>query len=581
MNDINDTESNNDVNQIFELLKTNNVFITGPAGSGKSYILKKLIEKIGNDKPKGVKAFLDRTFLQSNNNVVVLAPTAVAALLVGGMTIHSFFKIKVFLDDDEKKEEEWWDSLYKVQLESTAKIRKRSSLDGMKGEPFVDKANLGLVEYYQEVYKKGDYKYRNSHLQWWCEIFDRLKLTKYIFIDEISMVSGKLFNNIIKIIKFLKPMFEHIKRDEPKIAIFGDFYQLPPVEKNSSSTNIGRCFNTPGWAALNLSIYYLQKIYRQENSLFVKCLNYIKIGRLNNLTKTFLKYLNKHNIVDGNKIDENSIYLVGRNKHCDDYNNAKVSNIKAMNVNFHADVEGDVIYQYSIIENGVARKTSEYNYNNYEGKKEKSIMVDYKQKIVDIAPVPADLKVKVGEKIILIKNKYEKGKLIYPNGLRGIIEEIHDDHLLINVNIKPGMRKNNIVLKKEEWKITGFEKNGESTTLASFKQYPIKPGYAITIHKSQGATFDSVVIDPDVFGGEMFTPMLYTALSRCKDYNNIYLTRPIDMFRLSPNEYIDKFYKNSKYVNVKDKLEIYEDFNINMLNDGEKMLFESWVKKVG
>ncbi len=408
-------EFNDQFKKAFDLMEntSNNVFITGKAGTGKSTLL---------------NYFRNNT----SKDIAVLAPTGVAAINVDGQTIHSFFR---FRPD--------------ITLDSVKKYR---GYDG-------------------HIYK----------------ILDA------IIIDEISMVRADLLDCVDKFLRINgknsgKPF------GGVQMVFIGDLYQIPPIV-TSKERDIFRkqyksqyFFDAKVFEKLEMEFIELEKIYRQKDDVFINILNSI---RNNSVTEGQLKLLNKRLNSDfRSKLDDFYIQLTTTNDLSTEINENELSEIRG--------------------------KTFEYK-GIIEGKFEKHYI-----------PTDIDLKLKIGSQIMLVNNDVDDR---WVNGTVGKIVEIKENSKESDTIIVELLNKQLVEVRPHTWKIYELfyntDKNSlDSKTMGSFTQYPIKLAWAVTIHKSQGKTFNKVIID---IGKGAFTHgQTYVALSRCTSLDGIVLKKPIE-----------------------------------------------------
>jgi len=388
--------------KVIELaLEGHNIFLTGQAGTGKTYTLKKIINE----------------FKKKKKSVAVTASTGVASTHLNGTTIHSW---------------------------SGAGIKDKFILD--------------------DFYKIKNNKYS----------FKRIFNTDVLIIDEISMIQSHVLDLIEEICRFIKnpdKIFGGIQ-----IILCGDFFQLPPVSKNKKNY----CFNSQAWQILNLKICYLNKVYRQQNDLkFIEILNSIRNNSIKDEHKEILSSLSKNK-----KNKKNAINLYCKNINVDIENKTELNKMKE---------------EVFILKN----KTSG---------------IDFKIKSLQKNILAEEtLLLKKNSKIMLLVNNFKKN---YRNGtLCKIInfDELEDEKIIVETLND----KRRIEIEPYTWKIEEYDpalKNNKQ--VASISQYPIKLAWAITVHKSQGSSFDFVNLDlSDVF----IENMGYVALSRVTSLDGLYL----------------------------------------------------------
>lgn len=400
-----------------------NIFITGRAGTGKSTLLEYLRDNI-------------------KKNLVVLAPTGVAALNVKGQTIHSFFGFK---------------------------------------------PNITI-----EKIKKG----KNT------KVYQNLEL---IIIDEISMVRADLLDCVDKFLRLSR------NNEKPfggiQMVFVGDLYQLPPVVTYEDKKILDYfLYKTPYFfsayvmSQIDLAVIELKKIYRQKDNDFINLLNLIRNKKIDqeNLDLINKRYLNE-------KFD-NDLYitLTSTNKLSENINSEKLLEIKGKKYNYRAEIDGKFDNKYY--------------------------------------PTAGALDVKIGSQVMLINNDPKRR---WVNGSIGKIIDIKENFVTKNDIIIIRLDNGDIVnVEPNKWDIYTYIFNEQDNKInqkisGSFIQYPIKLSWAITIHKSQGKTFEKVIID--IGNGCFAHGQMYVALSRCTSLEGIILKKPIHKSDIIFDFRIEKF----------------------------------------
>lgn len=391
-----------------------NIFITGGAGTGKSFNMGKLI----------------KFFEENDIEVARLAMTGMASLqMVGGETVHSCFKTGVISDPE----------LYYSVVTNQMFIR---------------------------------------------ETADRLRILDAIIIDEVSMMRSDFLELLNEILRYV------MNSEKPfggKQVIFsGDFMQLPPVVKGGEEDEkIKDCFwafESEVWKALNLKIIYLTEIKRQDDVKFANALNMVRAGAVNQAVSEYFFKTHKHKFPDGIE----PVKLLSTNKEVDASNFSRLQTIEAEEEYYKADI---------------------WAKNEY-----------LKKKILQDVVAPEHLRLRKGCQVMLLKNS--KGS--YVNGSMG---EYVGKHSMIKdgksieclaVRLFDGNRL--VYVERAEWTIEKHKKGGFSDVEARFLQFPVKLGYAITIHKSQGMSIDFLEVNL----GKCFADgMAYVALSRARKYEGL------------------------------------------------------------
>ena len=424
-------EDNEYLNKIIGIInKGENIFITGYAGTGKSYILNKLKKKFKID---------------------VTSTTGLAAVNIQGQTIHSWAGVGIC------------NKPVNVVAEN---ILKRSNL------------------------KKQILK---------CNI---------LAIDEISMLDAQTFDYIDTVLKMVRD------NDEPfggiQVLLFGDFFQLPPVEKDEK----GFCFSSNCWKELNIKTIFLEKIYRQTDNKFIRSLNNI---RMNSITDEDLKLFNTRE-VKNNTYNSDILHIFSTNKEADTYNSLKFNNVKNP---VHTFISEDKIHKKKEVIS-VNKENPQKSLSKFD-----LITLDMFDKY---CKAPQILELKEGCKVMLLKNhNFAKGLI---NGACGVVLKIEEDAVIVKFDngIEEAITKNT------------FEYYREGELVSSRDQYPLRLAYGITIHKSQGMTLNELVVDCN----RIFEcGQAYVALSRIKTLDGLYL-RSFNPNKVVVNEEVINFYDSLK-----------------------------------
>ena len=389
-----------------------NIFITGKAGTGKS----SLIRYLKNNTKK---------------NLVLLAPTAIAALNINAKTIHSFFNFPFHI-------------ITKTDIKKHYNKRLINKIDTM----LIDEASMLRPD-----------------------IMDAIDLTL-----QVTRENKQSFGGI-------------------QMVLVGDLYQLPPVITNdeikimsSLYPNGHFFFNSNVFKNTTISKFELTKIYRQDDQKLIKLLDKVRNASLN---EDDLSSFNKRIVDEDWIVPEEVLTLSTNNTKVNSINASNLKNIDSKEYVYHADIEG-----------------------KYTG-----------------APVDAELKIKVGAQVMLVKNGEN-----WVNGTLAIIDSLSKDE--IHIKIKDEVYK----LEKEKWEKFEYKISNNKiipSVSATFIQYPLKLAWAATIHKCQGQTFEKVMIDMDF--GAFAHGQTYVALSRVVSLNGLFLRKPLKIEDFIFNPVIKEF----------------------------------------
>ena len=314
-----------------------------------------------------------------------------------------------------------------------------------------------------------------------------------VIIDEISMLKNADFAWAVKVLR----KAEKIKEGKIRMIVSGDFSQLLPVVTKSDAKILkkfkfdesGLAFTTSEWKSMNFKVIELTDIKRQSDREFVEHLHDVRLGS----AKT-LSYFDQF-VTDTPDYDE-AICICGTNAEADKLNMEYLNSLDGQPVALVAEKSG--------------RCTSG--------------MVD------DI------IVVKPGARIIFTANDVQNGT--YYNGQFGKIKAIGSTQIIVEIDDKP------VIIKPQEFRIYSYTATGGALTkkeLGCIKQYPFKLGKAITIHKSQGQTFDKVILSPKIFAAGQ----LYVALSRVRTPEGLQITDKIDPSSVMISDLVGKFYKDN------------------------------------
>ena len=409
----------------FDIVANTNtcLFITGKAGTGKTTFVKRIQEEI-------------------NKNFIVLAPTGIAAINVGGETIHSFF-----------------------------------------GFP------LEVLGPYTRI-----------------EVSDEKKMllekVDTIIIDEASMVRSDMVDGMDR---YLRSAFcTHMPFAGKQVVFVGDLYQLPPVVKRGSvdeemlndiyGAGMPFFYKAQVLKRMNLPKIEFRKIYRQNDADFVKILNKIRIGETK---KEDLEILNQH-VCNTKEVEDFSVTLSAFNNMAIKFNVDKLEGIEA----------------------------EEFI---YEGK----VIGDFKRKDF---PVPDKLRLKVEAQVIFCRNDYTHG---CANGTIAKVVALTEDSIKVSLENGSEFEVDKITWESTEKVYNRESRKIESKVVGAYSQYPIKLAWAITIHKSQGMTFDRMHLD--LTRGTFAPGQAYVAISRMRSLEGLTLSNAIMPHHITLNPEVRAF----------------------------------------
>lgn len=405
------------------------LFLTGKAGTGKTTFLKQLRET-------------------TTKKIAVLAPTGVAAINAGGMTIHSFFQLPF--------------------------------------GPFIPGALSGWNPAQQSSTNEHSLL---KNIRFNASKRDLLLQLDLLVIDEVSMVRSDTLDAIDIVLRHFRKQ-PYLPFGGLQMLFIGDLFQLPPVAGREEWGILQQVYKSPFFfdalVMQEAKPLYLEltKIYRQEDERFINLLNRIRNA---NPTQEDIDHLNSHyNENFQPKKEENYITLTSHNAKADAINRKALEELKGKSKIYKAEITGDFNERSS--------------------------------------PAEVELNLKEGAQVMFIKNDKGEERRYY-NGKIGIIHKMTSE----TITVKCPNEEDEITVEKEEWKNIRYSFNKEKDRLeeeelGTLKQYPLRLAWAITIHKSQGLTFDKAVID----AGESFAAgQVYVALSRLRSMDKMVLCSKI------------------------------------------------------
>ena len=411
------------------------IFLTGKAGTGKTTFLNDFVRK-------------------TRKKHIVVAPTGIAAINAGGVTIHSMFglPLRTFL-------------------------------------PTTDRVDSNLANNIADL--MPHFKYRKDKLKLLREI-------EIIIIDEVSMLRA----DVLDMMDF---SLRHVRRNQQKFGgvqmlFIGDLYQLPPVVRDEYV--LKQYYDSPfffdSYALKELPLITLEltTVYRQKDEKFLEILNEIRDGAVGDID---FDTLNERYLPDFEPKDEPYVYLTSHNRMADEINQKKLAALPGKSRFYDAEIIGN------------------FNENQF--------------------PNDEILELKIGAQIMFIRND-ASGEKRYFNGKLAEIVEVDDKEISVIIDGEDEI----YTLKKETWEqkrySLGEDKSIQEEVLGSFKQYPIRLAWAVTIHKSQGLTFDRLIIDA---GKSFASGQVYVALSRCRTLEGIVLKSKITPEVIFSDRRVSKF----------------------------------------
>ena len=419
-------ERNQELRTAWEFVENTgrSIFLTGKAGTGKTTFLKTVVER-------------------SRKRPIVVAPTGVAAINAGGVTIHSFFQLPLSPYVPGSKTEERYDfSKQKRQLIASVDL---------------------------------------------------------LIIDEISMVRADLLDAVDNVLRKYRDHYKPF--GGVQLLMIGDLAQLTPVVTPREEQLLRQYYDTPyffGSKALQQTNYVtiqLEKVYRQQDDAFLSILNDIRHG---NPSLRTLQQLNSRYVAP--PAGQSFIRLTTHNQLADHYNETELARLTGKMFWYKAEVEGTF---------------PETSY-----------------------PTSDTMVLKVGAQVMFIKND-ASGRHRYFNGRIGHVTYLDPKKVLVHCEGD----EEPIEVEPLEWENTRYSLNPatreiEADVQGKFRQLPLRLAWAITIHKSQGLTFDRVVID----AGQSFAPgQVYVALSRCRTLEGLFLASPIEQRAVINDQRVESY----------------------------------------
>lgn len=357
---------------------------------------------------------------------------------------------------------------------------------------------MPTVPYYPKLRIKGMYRLNPNEI----EVVRQLDL---IIVDEVSMVRCDVLDLFDDILRHYRKGHEDQPFGGIQMVFIGDLYQLMPVAIDEDEEILRQhydslyFFSSHAYLSSQCQMLELKNVYRQKNIDFINLLNKVREGRV---SKEELKMLQSR-VSKSCNIDNNGIRLTTHNRRAWGYNNRKLNSLPSEEYEFDATIEG--------------------YYPN------------------DEFPTEYHLRLKEGARVMFVCNDTEGHQFV--NGTMGTVVWINNG--LITVNKDDG---GYVFLLRRTWNKQQYFLNKETSQLdtkvcGSFTQYPVRLAWAVTIHKSQGLTFDKAVID----AGKAFAcGQVYVALSRCRTFKGIKLVSPITEKSIKTDSVVIDFMTSSK-----------------------------------
>ncbi len=406
-----------------------NIFLTGKAGTGKTTFLRNIVK-------------------HTHKNTIVAAPTGIAAINAGGVTLHSLFQLPfgTFLPSNRLPP-----GNIQIQLNTPDSLLRGMQMHATKRK--------------------------------------LLQEMELLIIDEVSMLRADLLDAIDVTLRSVRR-----NRNEPfggvQVLFIGDLFQLPPVVKQEEWEYLknfyGEIYFFAAKALQQRPPLYIEldKIYRQTDDVFIRLLNHL---RENIVSKEDIETLNARYDPDfQSKSKDGYIHLTTHNKKADTINREALQELPGKMFRYNAVIEGD--------------------FNEY------------------LYPVEYTLELKEGAQVMFIKNDYS-GEQRYFNGKIGTVSALSEEEIEVSFDDGgPDTLVERYIWENKKFSLSDDTNEIQENVIGKFAHYPLKLAWAITVHKSQGLTFEKAIIDVS----SAFAPgQIYVALSRLVSLNGLVLSARI------------------------------------------------------
>ena len=343
---------------------------------------------------------------------------------------------------------------------------------------------------------------------------DPLYLVDTVIIDEISMLRIDVFEYVYQCIDFVNRERKKKEMRPIQLIVIGDFCQLPPVIINPTDGSpserelmsqyygfdigLGFAFLAPSWKACNFETVELTEVIRQSDSGMINALNDIRFGG-----KKGIDYLKNHMRTEPFKESDGAVYLCGKNRTADRINKLALAKINEKSVKYIAEEEGQV----------------------FEEDK----------------PAPPYIELKKGAHVLMLQNSTK-----YRNGSTGTVVSLEEDFIHVRIDETGEI----VPVERYTWNVERYEiRKGklQKTLVGMYRQFPLRLGYAITIHKSQGQSYDKAMLMLGEYSSEIFVyGQFYVAVSRVRSIDGLYIDGNLSNINILASPDVVAFYNHDK-----------------------------------